>query len=157
MRIYTVTFENVAVAAAQDLFALTPAANKPVEIVGLLLTQVGNADVGDAQEEMLRVAIMRGHTTTAAGGSAATPAAVKPTASAAGVAAHVNGTTLATGGSPVTLHCEGWNVRSGLDRLWPDGMEPSASAANTTIVVRLVAAPADAITLSGTLYVRELG
>jgi hypothetical protein len=34
-------------------------------------------------------------------------------------------------------------------------MRPTATQANTTIVVRQTA-PADAITMSGTLYVREL-
>lgn len=157
MRVYTVSFANVSVAAAQDLFALTPAANRPIEIIGISLTQVGNSDVGDAQEELLRWSIMRGHTTTASGGSAATPQPVKPTESAAGFTVHANGTTIATGGSPVTLHEDAFNVRAGTVLWWPDQSEPAATAANTTMVVRLNTAPADAITLSGTLYVRELG
>jgi len=156
-RIYTVVFANVSISAAQDLFALSPAANKPIEIVGLVLNQVGLSDVGDAQEELLRYSVMRGHTTTATGGSSATPQAVKPSEAAAGFTAHVNGTTIATGGSPVTLVESSFNVRSGTEPWWPDQTEPGASAANTTMVVRLNAAPSDAITLSGTLYVRELG
>lgn len=154
-RIYTVNFAAVSVTAAQDFFELTPADNKPVEIVGLFLTQVGNSDVGDAQEELLRFSICRGYTTSGSGGSAPTPVPVKTPDSAAGFTAEVNNTTVATTGTAVVVHEEAFNVRSGYANWWPDGAEPFCSQANTTIVVRLNAAPADAITLSGTLYVRE--
>ena len=47
------------------------------------------------------------------------------------------------------------NVRAGYIQWWPEGMRPSASQANTIIRVTQTA-PADSITMSGTLYVREL-
>lgn len=156
-RIYTVVFGGVSVSAAQDLFEITPLANRPVEIIGLFLTQVGNSDVGDAQEEMLRFSIIRGFTASGSGGQAATPRPVKRGDSAAGLTAEVNNTTVATTGTSVILHEDAFNVRAGYANWWPVGTEPDASAADTTIVVRLNTAPADAITLSGTLYVRELG
>jgi len=34
-------------------------------------------------------------------------------------------------------------------------MRPKVSQANTTIVVRLLAAPADSVTMGGTIYVEE--
>src|SRR5574343_34462 len=125
-RIYTVVFAAVSVSAAQDFFELTPADDKPIEIVGLSLAQTGVADVGDTNEECLRCNIIRGHTTS---GSA---------------------------GTTTTLHEDSFNVRAGYINWWPEGCGPAASQANTTIVVRLPSAPADAITLSGTVYVREL-
>lgn len=154
-RIYTVSFAAVSLAAAQDLFEITPADDKPVEIVGLFLSQTGVADVGDAAEEMLRIEIIRGYTASGSGGSAPTPAPVKRIDAAAGFAAEVNNTTLANTGTAVIIHEDAFNVRAGYANWWPEGTEPDASQANTTIVVRLVAAPADAITVSGTLYVRE--
>ena len=156
-RIYTVNFENVSVTASQDLFELTPADDKPVEIVGLFLTQTGNSDVGDAAEEMLRFSIIRGHATGGSGGTAPTPRPVKRTDAAAGFASEVNNTTIASTGTAVTLHADAFNVRAGYMNWWPPGTEPEASQGDTTIVVRLLAAPADAITLSGTLYVVEGG
>ena len=75
---------------------------------------------------------------------------------AAGFAAEVNNTTIASVGTGVTLHEDAFNVRAGATFWWPEGCEPMATQGNTTIVVR-VPAPADAITLVGTLYVRELG
>lgn len=155
-RVYSVVFAAVSVSAAQDLFEVTPASNKPVEIIGLFLTQVGNSDVGDAAEELLRFSVIRGHTTSGSGGSAPTPHPVKRTHAAAGLAAEVNNTTLASAGTGVALHEDAFNVRAGYANWWPAGTEPDA-VAGETIVVRLNSAPADAITLSGTLYVRELG
>lgn len=154
-RIYTVVFAAVSVSAAQDFFTITPADDKPVKLVGLMLTQVGNSDVGDAQEELLRFNIIRGFTVAGSGGTAPTPAAIDPGDSAAGFTSRVNDTTLANTGSTVTLHEDAFNVRSGYLNWWPEGFEPGATQGNTTIVVRLPTAPADAITLSGTLYVKE--
>lgn len=153
--IFAVTFAAVSISAIQDLFELTPADDKPLEIVGLFLSQTGVGDVGDAQEELLRIQIIRGHTTGGSGGTTPTPVPVKRLAAAAGFAAEVNNTTIASAGTAVTIHEDAFNVRSGYANWWPDGTEPDASQANTTIVVRLPAAPADAITISGTLYVRE--
>jgi len=155
-RIYTVNFAAVAVAAAQDLFSLDAAAEKPIEIVGLMLTQVGNSDVGDAQEELLRFAFIRGNTTVGSGGTAPTPRPVKASDPAAGFTARVNDTTVATVGTAITTHEDAFNVRAGYLNWWPLGTETDTNGA-LLLVVRLVTAPADSITLSGTLYVRELG
>lgn len=155
-RTYTVVFGAVSVAAAQDFFELTPAANKPIEIVGITIDQTGTADVGDANEELLRVQIIRGFTTSGSGGTAPTPAALNSSVTAAaGFAAEVNNTTVATTGTTVTLYEGAFNVRTGLLLWFPEGLEPGCTATNTRIVVRTTA-PADAITLSGTIFVREL-
>jgi hypothetical protein len=152
-RVYAVTFSAVAVSAAQDLFEITPADDKPVEIVGIELGQ--SSDYGDAQDEGLQISIIRGHTTSGSGGSAPTPAPINPNDSASGFTAEVNNTTIASTGTTVTLHTGCWNVRGGYINWWPEGCRPTAGQGNTTIVVRQTA-PADAITMSGTLYVREL-
>lgn len=155
-RVYTVSFENITVSAAQDLFELTPADDKPIELLGLYLSNVGGtADAGDAQEELLRLLVRRGYTTSGSGGSAPTPAPLDPNDAAAGFTAEVNNTTVATTGTTADLHADGWNVRVPYQVVWPPEMRPKASQANTTIVVRLVGAPADGIAMSGTLYVKE--
>lgn len=152
-RMYSVVFSAVAVTAAQDLFEITPADDKPVEIVGIELGQ--SSDAGDAQDELLQISIIRGYTTSGSGGSAPTPAPIGAADAAAGFTAEVNNTTVANTGTAVTLQTTCWNVRGGYIQWFPEGCRPSASQANTTIVVRQTA-PADSITLSGTLYVREL-
>ena len=152
-RIYTVVFSAVAVSAAQDLFEITPADDKPIEIVGIELGQ--SSDAGDAADELLQISIIRGHTTSGSGGTAPTPTPLSPAETAAGFTAEVNNTTVASAGTTTTLQTTCWNVRAGYINWWPEGMRPTATQGNTTIVVRQTA-PADAITMSGTLYVREL-
>lgn len=153
-RLYTVQFENVAVTAAQDFFEISPADDKPVIIHAIHLSQ--HSDTGDTAEEMLRLSIIRGHTTSGSGGSAPTPAPLDPNDAAAGFAAEVNNTTIASTGTTVTLHSESFNIRSGWVYMPTPECRPKASQGNTTIVVRLNAAPADSLSMSGTIYVEEL-
>lgn len=157
-RVYTVGFDNVSVTAIQDFFEITPADDKPIKLRGLVISQTGSSDVGDAQEEMLPIKISRGFTTGGSGGSAPTPQALDPAGAAAGFTSEVNNTTVATTGTETVLHYDNFNVRAGYMIWWPQDCEPKASQANTTLTVRLTRAPAgaDAITLSGTLYVEEV-
>lgn len=152
-RTYAVTFNAVAVTAASDLFELTPADDKPIEIVGIELGQY--TDAGDSQDELLGLQIIRGHTTSGSGGSSATPTPISPNAAAAGFTAEVNNTTVASAGTTTTLHSTAFNVRAGYINYFPADARPVAGQGNTTIVVRMTA-PADSITLNGTIYVREL-
>lgn len=154
-RIYTVEFEATAVTAQVDFFELTPADDKPVDIVGLFLSQ--SSDAGDAQDELLRYRVIRGHTTSGSGGSAPTPRPLNRSDAAAGFAAETLNTTIAASGTTHNLHSDTFNVRGGLQLWLPDGCEWNASQTDTTLVVRLMAAPADSLTMSGTLYVREWG
>ncbi len=153
-RIYTVSFEAVAVTAAQDLFEISPADDHPVVLLGMTIDQ--SSDVGDAAEEMLRYKIIRGHTTGGSGGSAPTPRPLDPGDAAATFGAEVNNTTIASAGTTVDLVAGAFNIRSGLAIYWPPELTPMANQGNTTIVVRFMAAPADSLTMSGTLYIAEL-
>jgi hypothetical protein len=157
-RLYTVTFDNVSVGtAAQDLFELSPADDKPIRIHGLVLSNVGGtADAGDAQEELVRINILRGFTTSGSGGTAPTPVPLNPNDTAAGFAAEVNNTTVANTGTSTTPFSDGWNVRIPYQMFFTPETQIQASQANTTIVVRSSSTLADAISVSGTLFVEEL-
>lgn len=152
-RFYAVTFEGTAVTAQVDFFEITPADDKPVKIWGLFLSQ--SSDVGDAAEEILRVKIIRGHATSGSGGSAPTPAPLNPSDAAAGFGAETLNTTIASTGTAVDLFADAFNIRSGLQHWFPPEALPVANQANTSVVVRLMAAPADSLTMSGTLIVEE--
>lgn len=153
MGMYTVSFENVTVSAAQDLFEIAPADDQPVVIHSIRLANVG-PDVGDAAEEMLRVSVIRGHTTSGSGGSAATAHPTTPFGGTAALAAEVNNTTIATVGTGVTLDAFGFNVRVGIDRVYTPEERLAGSQASL-LVVRLLAGPADPLSLSGTLWIAE--
>jgi hypothetical protein len=154
-RVYSVEFEAVAVTAQVDFFEITPADDKPIDVLGIFLSQ--SSDVGDAADELLRYRVIRRHTTSGSGGSAPTPTPLRATATAAGFTAETCNTTIASSGTTTNLHSDTFNVRAGLQLWLPDSCEWSAGQGNTTLVVRLMAAPADSLTMSGTLYVREMG
>lgn len=157
-RFYTVTFENVSVAAAQDFFEVSPADDKPVKVWGWEIDNVGGtADAGDAQEEFWRLLLRRGHTTGGSGGTAPTPVPVVSTDGAAGFTAEVNNTTIASVGTTKDIWAGGLNVRIPGPLFLPPELVPAVSQADTTIVLRLLSTPADAVTLSGTIWVEELG
>lgn len=153
-RVYAVSFAPTAATVAVDFAEFTPADDKPIEILAVYLSQT--TEIGDAQDEMCAWSIVRGHTTSGSGGSSATPRPVKRTDAAAGFAAEVMNTTPATT-SGTTIHNGAFNVRVGEAMVFPEGLEIDASQADTTLVVRLLAAPTDSTTFTGTIYVRELG
>lgn len=154
-RVYTATFDGTAVTVGADIFEIIPASNRPIAVVGLFLGQ--SSDVGDAAEEILRYQIIRGYTTSGSGGTtAAAGPALDEFEAAAGFTFEACNTTGATGGTPVILHSGTFNVRVGEPLWFPPGMQPRCSAAQNRLVVRLTAAPADSLTMTGTIYIEEV-
>jgi hypothetical protein len=153
-RIYAANFDAIAVTAAQDFFEIAPPATASVLLHGLMIGQ--STDYGDAQAEGLRLLIIRGATTTGSGGATITPAQAIPGGAAASSTVKRNNTTAATGGTPVTLHADCFNVQSGYQFWWTPETR-LICAPSSRIVVNLPAAPADSITFSATLYFEELG
>lgn len=153
-RNYTVSFTGVAVTAQQDLFEVTAAAGKNVEVIGIFLSQ--STEVGDTQEEGLSILIKAGATTTGSGGSTPTAIPLSVSDAASGVTAKVNNTTKATAGTIVTHHADNWNVRAPFILLFPEDMRVMLTGSRR-LTVELATTPADSITMSGTLYLREFG
>lgn len=153
MRVYTAVFDNIAVTAAQDLFEIATPATSGAVLHALLVGQ--SSDFGDAQAEGLRLLIVRAATTTGSGGATITPAPVIPGGAAASSTVKRNNTTAATGGTPVTLHADTFNVQAGYQIWWAPETRPRV-APSSRIVVNLPAAPADSLTMSATLIYEEL-
>jgi hypothetical protein len=156
-RIYTVAFAATTVANASgdvDWFEISPADDKPIEIVGMVIATT--SELAEAQEEWIPFQILRGHTTSGSGGSAATPVALNPGDPAAAFAAEVLNTTVASTTTPLICFADAYQVRIGYQVWFPDRCGPMASQANTTVVVRQMAAVTDDVTTTGTLFVREV-
>jgi hypothetical protein len=120
-----------------------------------LYVELGNlTELGDAAEEQLRITIVRGHTTVGSGGSAFTPLNLKEGGLAAGATARINDTTIASAGTGVNLYAGAWNIRTPF--IWDATPERNIWVRGTSyLVVRLVGAPADSVTMSGTAYFAE--
>lgn len=157
-RLYAVPFENISILNAdgdQDLFYIAPADDKPCKVHALHIAQI--SDVGDAAEEMLRFKVIRGHATVGSGGAAVTPTPLNPSDTAAAFTARRNDTTIASIGTPVDLHADAFNIRTGIVIVLTPECRWVVTQGQTTLVVRLMAGPADDLTMSGTLYVEEEG
>lgn len=153
MTVFVATFTNVAVAAAQDLFEIVPSASTRLRIREIRIGQF--SDAGDAASELLSLTILRGNTTSGSGGSTVTPANVRPWSRAAETVVEVNNTTIASGGSPVTVLSDTWNIQAG----WiyaPPKDEQIRVEALTRLVVRL-SAPLDSLSVNGTIVFEEIG
>jgi S-formylglutathione hydrolase FrmB len=152
--IYSATFTAVAVSAAQDLFEIAAPADAAVVLHSVRLGQ--SSDAGDAAAEMLPVQIVKGNTTSGSGGSAVTPTPLESGYAAAGAAVEANNTTQASAGTPLTVVADAFNVQVGWQWI-PTPEERIVLSPSQRAVVRLSAAPADALTMSGTLVFEEIG
>lgn len=152
-RVYTVPISAVASpAAAFDLFEFNPASAKPIELIRIRLGQTSEPTT---EEEQLRITVKRAQSTSGSGGSAPTPAPLNSTNTAAGFAAETMNTTVATGGSPITVFDDVMNIRAGYDMAFAPDECPEAVNGERLVVT--CSAPADAVTFSGTAWVKERG
>jgi hypothetical protein len=152
---YSLAFEAVAVTAAQDLFELVAPTAKSIRILGIRIGQ--SSDAGDAQDENLQIKIVRGYTTSGSGGTASlTPVSLREGGVATAITTgEINNTTVASAGTAVVLLPDDFNVRAGYIYL-PVPEERITIAAGTRVVVRITA-PADSLTMSGSLIYQECG
>lgn len=154
-RIYIVDLAETAITVAADLCELTPADDKPIAVIGMELYQT--TDLGDAAEEIIGVQWVRGNATSGSGGNTPTPRPTNPSSAAAGFTAETMNTTAASTGTAVILQHHGWNIRIPTPWTYTPEEYPMASQGNTLLVLRMVAAPVDSITIGGYVKVLELG
>jgi len=154
-RRYTVPIAAVASPAAIfDAWELLALAAKPCKLIRIVIGQ--SSDVGDAAEEILTCSVIRGHTTSGSGGSTTTPQPLDDVDTAAGLVAETMNTTIASLGTAETQHVIPFNIRVGLDHIFPPGSEPKIHQVitNDRTAIR-ISAPADAVTISGYVEVEE--
>lgn len=153
--IYAANFDAQAITTATDIFELTPATDRPVVIYGLSMLQT--TDLGDANEEVLRIGVYR-DCTAGSGGTANTEyvydnfsAAASPTCATRSLGTASSGGTL--------IDIIGWNIRVPLMWVPIPEMRPhftNIAAEGPTSSFRLIAAPSDSITVSAVLYWTEV-
>lgn len=141
---YTASQDAQSVSTAVDLFHFTIADDKPMWLWALELAQT--SDLGDANEEVLRLGFYSG-VTGGGGGTALTEVAINDYNSITAGTAVVGQGTASTGGTLRKMFF--WNIRQA-GPVWIATPETRivARQATGTCAIRLLAAPADAITLS---------
>lgn len=153
-RVYSSTFSAVAVTALQDFFSLVVAANEPIKLLYCSISQ--SSDLGDAEEEGLRISIIRGWGTVGSGGSALAEIPNRSKVGAASASCRSNDTTEASAGTPVTLLDEVWNIRMPWVYLPTPEMAIVADVDDDILSITLLDAPTDEITVSGTIIWEEM-
>lgn len=153
-RYYSAAFGGVVVSASQDLFEIWSGSDSPTEILGVHIGQ--SSDAGDAEDEMLRIRFRRGNTTSGSGGTSITPRPLNPLMTVAYLGTvEANNTTKASLGTEHILLEDTFNVRAGY--VWTPTPECSiiiGGSGQFGLAVELVTAPADALTMSGTIFFR---
>lgn len=147
--VFTVSFSNITVSAAQDLFQLTAPTGFRLEIVDVRFGQI--SDAGDAAAELLAVTIKRGGV-AGSGGSAVTPVQTRAAGRIAGTTAARNNTTQSAG---TTLISDVWNVMA--PYLYRPGEAERITVEPGQIVAVGITAPADSLSMYGSITFAEVG
>lgn len=128
-----------------DVFEILAHSTMPIVVMGFELGQP--SEVGDAQEEMIRLVLKRvtGAPTSGSGGATPTPQPTNALGSAAVTTVETGNTTKLTGGTSATIAEFSWNVRTPM--LWrPIPEEWVGLQVSTRLVLEIATTPADAIT-----------
>ena len=147
--VYSITFNAIAVTAVQDLLTLEATSVSMLEILSARLGQT--TDYGDAAAEGLRVRWVR-HTAVGSAGATVTPVNHSAGGEAATGTYRRNDTT--QGAGSVVIMEDVWNIQAGWlyvpipeERIWV----PPSGTGNDVLSLTLPAAPADSVTMSGSI------
>ena len=150
-RMYSATFEEVAATAAQDLFEINAPADSVVLVHGVVISQ--SSDAGDSESEQLNVLVHLG-STSGSGGSSVTASPLNLGDAAFGGTIEANNTSQSTEGT--FIHAESFNVMAGL-QIWLPPECRWAISPSDRLIIELQTTPADSLTISGTVYLEEIG
>lgn len=158
LRVYTVGFSASAQTGAVDFFELITGAGGTIALLGLEIGQT--TELGDAQEEKIRLRFTRATGSYTSGSGGNTGVARPPVRASDGAATFtaetLNTTQVAAGSGTLTVLSQyPFEVRAGYERFWTPETA-FTSGPSSALVIGMAAAPADSITWEGTAYVAEL-
>lgn len=158
-RIYTVPWTGTVTNAGgnADLWEITPGDDHPCTIRGFRLGQT--SEVQDANEENLRISVIRmtATVTSGSGGSAGAPEQVDLSGQSPSFSSETNNSTVATtSGDTEIIEELGWNERATPFEVWyPDSDFAPRAVQGQALLIRLQDTVADDITFVGTLWIQE--
>ena len=152
-RMYSISFTDVSVSAAQDLINITATSGMAFKIHRI---ELGQRSLTAWESKPLKLIRLPATVTAGSGGSAVTPAKMNNGDVAATVTARSNDTTPAgTGGTATTLMARDWEFLNGfLVVFTPD--ERPVIAPSQAVSLNLPTAPSGATLVSGTILIEEL-
>lgn len=153
-RMYNALFTDIGVSATQDLLELRAPSDAVVIIHGFAIFQT--SDLGDSEEEVLRVQVRKGPTSgsSGSGGGTLTASPVELGDPAFGGTIERNNTTQATGIN--SIYQMGWNIRLPLRVIFMP-KERIVMSPSELFVLALPDAPSDVLTMCCELTFEEIG
>lgn len=151
---YYIPVENASVTNANgdyDLLEITPADEGPIEIVGF---EIVSFELGDAQDEWFRIQWFTDNATSGNGTATTVRPVDQAVTHAAAPTAETIASTPASTGTAIPGPVHSISARGGTNGpIWfPAGFGIKANQADTMLCMRLLAAVADDIVLSGTWW-----
>jgi hypothetical protein len=152
-RMYSISFADVSVSAAQDLINITATSGMAFKIHRI---ELGQRTLTAWESKPVKLIRLPATVTAGSGGAAVTPAKMNNGDVAATVTARANDTTPATtNGTPTTLLARDWEFLNGfLVVFTPD--ERPVIAPSQAVQLNLPTAPSGATLASGTILIEEL-
>ena len=151
-RVYYAQFNNVAVTAAQDLFEILPAGEKPVKLLSCIVSVYDS----ETNEQFTCTVQRRISTpTSGSGGSAPTIYRVNTHDAAASALVEANNTARASGGTQQILHAEGWPSQGGWGFTPLPGTEPIA-VSGELLAIGLENNPSASVAMNGSIVFEEM-
>jgi len=155
-RTYDVSFENVAVSAAQDLVTILGATGKMVKIKRMRVCST-DTTIPTAQMLQLRARFLPATVSAGSGGSTPTPRQLDPGDAAASLTAHTNDTSKSTtSGTALILEEIGAHIYSGYDFTYPQDARPTVGPSEA-FVFELLSTVSGTVHMSGGITVEEHG
>ncbi len=160
-RRYTATLKSIPLAAAtaEDLAEINVAAEQPVQLVGVVVTQAGDSeDSGDANEDGIDIIISRitGSPTSGSGGTTVVPTKADSGDTAFGGVVEMGNTTDLTGGTEEEWWAEGYNNRVGFFH-WPVPAAQITIRGDETLLIKTSALHTNGHEVNVVVVLEEVG
>ena len=160
-RLYTATLRSIPLTAitVEDLAEINAAAEQPVTLIGLVITQAGDSsDSGDANEDQIDVVISRvtGSPTSGSGGTVVVPTRSDSGDTLFGGVVEMGNTTNLSGGTLEEWWAEGFNNRVGLFH-WPVPKAQITIRGDETLIIRTTALHTNAHEVNVVVLLEEIG
>jgi hypothetical protein len=152
MRLYSISFTDVAVVATQDLFGILTG----VEAIKIHVIELGQRTLSSWEAKTVQLVRNPATATVGSGGSAVTPRPLNPGDAAATATARVNDTTnQTTSGTQAILFSRDWEFLNGFFWMPAPEQRPIIGPASGC-ALKLAVAPSASMTCSGYLEFEEL-
>jgi hypothetical protein len=160
-RLYTVSFSNILVAAAQDMFQINGPTAGALRIRRVIIGS-SNTTLPTAQMLSVQARFLPSVVTNGSGGTAPTAQKLDPGDANPNFSCFVNNTTPAsTTGTAAILYDNGFHIYNGLDEPEDDGtgrgLGSPVISPGEAWVFQLLSTVSGAVNLSGTCYVEAIG